>query len=101
MKIVHHLYTLKISGSRANRAAWGFHLTQLLFKSHPRECPTGFQSSRSSRGRRAGNPDLLAEAFVPYRTGYSAEAFLDAVRTTQTLKQRMKHMTVLVAVSAK
>lgn len=36
----------------------------------------------------------LAEAFEPYRTNYTAEAFLDTVLTQQTLKHRMKHMAV-------
>lgn len=41
----------------------------------------------------------LAEAFAPYRTRYIPEAFLDTVLTTQTIKHRMKHMTVFVAAS--
>ena len=39
----------------------------------------------------------LAEAFELHRHNYTAEAFLDTVLTAPTLKQRMKHMTVLVA----
>jgi ribosomal protein S18 acetylase RimI-like enzyme len=39
----------------------------------------------------------LAEAFAPYRDRYTEQGFLDTVLTTQTLKHRMKKMTVLVA----
>jgi ribosomal protein S18 acetylase RimI-like enzyme len=39
----------------------------------------------------------LAEAFAPYRDLYSVEAFLDTVLTAQTLKHRMRRMTVFVA----
>lgn len=54
--------------------------------------------------RRAGPADAaailecLAEAFAPYRSSYTAEAFLDTVLTPRTLNQRMKSMTVFVAV---
>jgi ribosomal protein S18 acetylase RimI-like enzyme len=39
----------------------------------------------------------LAEAFAPYRKHYSAEAILDTVLNSQTIKYRMKHMEVFVA----
>lgn len=39
----------------------------------------------------------LAESFAPYRSDYSAEAFLDTVLSEKTLKHRMKRMTVFVA----
>jgi ribosomal protein S18 acetylase RimI-like enzyme len=53
--------------------------------------------------RKALETDVLAivacltEAFAPYRDNYSAEAFLDKVLTSQTLKHRMKHIDVFVA----
>lgn len=62
-------------------------------------------SQSSLRIRRAVEDDIpsilkcLAESFAPYRDNYSAEAFLDTVLTSQTLKYRMKHMEVFVAES--
>jgi putative acetyltransferase len=99
MKIVHHLFTAKISGSRPNRAAREFHLLMCSSK------VTIVSAKPACTIREALEADVpailrcLAEAFAPYRTSYSVEAFLDTVLTEPTLKQRMKHMTVLVAVS--
>ena len=41
--------------------------------------------------------ECLVEAFARYRSSYTVEAFLDTVLTPETLKQRMKFMTVFVA----
>jgi len=40
----------------------------------------------------------LSEAFAPYREHYSEQAFLDTVLTPETLKHRMRHMAIFVAV---
>jgi len=40
----------------------------------------------------------LAEAFAPYRSRYTAEAFADTVLDLQSLARRMSAMTILVAV---
>lgn len=42
--------------------------------------------------------ECLAEAFAPFRSSYTAGALLDTVLTPETLKHRMKAMTVFVAV---
>ena len=42
----------------------------------------------------------LRDAFEPYRSRYSPQAWLDTVMTTDTLLHRLTSMTVLVAVSA-
>jgi ribosomal protein S18 acetylase RimI-like enzyme len=39
----------------------------------------------------------LAEAFAPYRDSYTQKVFLDTVLTRQTLKHRMKKMTLFRA----
>jgi hypothetical protein len=41
--------------------------------------------------------DCLSEAFAPFRDAYTPEAFLDTVLTPATLEQRLKTMTVFVA----
>src|SRR5882724_11736079 len=43
--------------------------------------------------------DCLREAFAPFRSAYTPEAFLDTVLTPTTLEQRFKTMTMFVAVS--
>jgi N-acetylglutamate synthase-like GNAT family acetyltransferase len=43
--------------------------------------------------------ELLAEAFAPYREKYTAEAFQDTVLSAETIKHRMKQMTIFVAAS--
>src|SRR5260370_35785830 len=42
----------------------------------------------------------LRAAFEPYRSQYTPEAWLDSVLTPETLPQRLRSMTVLVAVDA-
>src|SRR5258708_8693619 len=42
----------------------------------------------------------LRDAFEPYRSQYSPQAWLDTVMTTEMLLHRLASMTVLVAVSA-
>ena len=42
----------------------------------------------------------LRAAFEPYRSQYTPEAWLDTVMTPETLLQRLRSMTVLVAVDA-
>jgi len=42
----------------------------------------------------------LRDAFEPYRSQYSVQAWLDTVMTTEMLLHRLASMTVLVAVSA-
>jgi ribosomal protein S18 acetylase RimI-like enzyme len=42
----------------------------------------------------------LRDAFEPYRSQYSPQAWLDTVMTTETLLHRLTSMTVLVAVTA-
>lgn len=55
--------------------------------------------------RRAGAADAggvlscLAEAFEPYRTAYSPAGFLDTVLDKRTILDRMRDMTVLVAIT--
>ena len=42
--------------------------------------------------------DCLAQAFAPYRVRYTSAGFADTVLTEQTLRQRFREMTVLVAI---
>lgn len=41
--------------------------------------------------------NCLAEAFAPYQSSYTAEAFLDTVLSAETIKLRMKSMRIFVA----
>ncbi len=44
--------------------------------------------------------DCLKEAFAPFRDAYTPEAFLDTVLTPATLEQRLKAMTLFVALNS-
>ena len=42
--------------------------------------------------------NCLSQAFAEYRNNYTEEGFLDTVLTPETLKHRMRHMAIFVAV---
>lgn len=58
-----------------------------------------FEIRPASNADAAGILQCLAEAFEPYRESYSVAGFLDTVLTPETLAQRLKSMTVFVAVT--
>ena len=45
----------------------------------------------------AGILNCLADAFAPYQSSYTAEAFMDTVLSAETIKHRMKNMKIFVA----
>jgi ribosomal protein S18 acetylase RimI-like enzyme len=71
-----------------------------------RKCSTGDRTMHSKPAitiRRATDDDVssimycMAEAFALHRSRYTHEAFLDTVPSIQTIKLRLKYMTVFVA----
>ncbi|HTX42838.1 MAG TPA: GNAT family N-acetyltransferase [Acidobacteriaceae bacterium] len=58
-----------------------------------------FTIREAESGDAAGILDCLGEAFALYRGQYSEGAYADTVLTEETLKQRMREMTVLVAIA--
>jgi len=56
---------------------------------------------KAEMGDALGILSCLSEAFAPYRTDYTPEAFQDTVLTADTLARRMATMTIVVAVSDK
>lgn len=52
---------------------------------------------RAEAGDASGVLSCLAEAFAPYRAAYSPAGFLDTVLDERTVLDRMREMTVLVA----
>jgi GNAT superfamily N-acetyltransferase len=59
---------------------------------------TEFSVRKAALGDSAQILDCLDEAFAPFRSAYTPEAFLDTVLTPATLELRLKTMTVFVAV---
>ena len=57
------------------------------------------QIRRATESDAAAILNCLAEAFEPYRTEYTADAFADTTLNPQALKQRMARMTIFVAVA--
>lgn len=58
-----------------------------------------FEIRKATIADAAGILQCLAEAFEPYRKSYTPQGFLDTVLRPETLAQRLKSMTVFVAVS--
>jgi N-acetylglutamate synthase-like GNAT family acetyltransferase len=58
-----------------------------------------FAIRKASNADAAGILQCLAEAFEPYRESYTVAGFLDTILTPETLEQRLKSMTILVAVT--
>ena len=58
---------------------------------------TNFNITRAIFGDAEGILGCLRAAFEPYRTQYTAAAFEDTVMTSETVRQRIASMTVLVA----
>ena len=57
-----------------------------------------FQIRRAGEADASGILGCLADAFAAYRECYSEQGFMDTVLTPETLKHRMKHMAIFVAV---
>lgn len=53
--------------------------------------------SKANINDSAGILDCLREAFEPYRDRYTPEGFLDTVLTPETLKDRLRTMSIFVA----
>jgi hypothetical protein len=58
---------------------------------------TSFSIARATFDDAEGILNCLCAAFEPYRTQYTAAAYEDTVMTSDTVRQRIESMTVLVA----
>jgi hypothetical protein len=59
--------------------------------------PSRFRIERATLEDADGMLDCLPAAFEPYRAQYTPGAYEDTVMTADTVRQRIKGMTVLVA----
>ncbi len=61
---------------------------------------TGVTIRKAVESDASGILGCLRTAFEPYRASYTAAAFTDTVLTPETLRRRLKQMSIFVAVSA-